>query len=135
MGLDGQDDSTETGLEWSCFGTVCNSVSLTQYKGDPARDNYVPDDESSDPSRSINGMEDNNRLVEGGYRLLEASVAAPQGAVPVPDLREGGQYLAGLLLQPLQAALKDKTRLVISPDGALSLLPFETRTPDIESAS
>ena len=66
------------------------------------------------------------RLVEGGYRLLEASVAAPLGAVPVPDLREVGQYLAGLLLQPLQAALKDKTRLVIAPDGALSLLPFET---------
>ncbi len=67
MGLDGQDDSTETGLEWSCFGTVCNSVSLTQYKGDPARDNYGEGlTSNNDPPRAINGTEDNNNSPDLG---------------------------------------------------------------------
>jgi len=59
-GLDGLPNALETGVDWSCFGTVCNGVALTSFQGDPARDDYKADNESSDPSRIVNGTEGNN---------------------------------------------------------------------------
>lgn len=67
FGLDGLPDSIETALDWSCFGTVCNAVLLDKANGDPARDLYKPDRESPDPAYTINGTEDNNKLVSDVY--------------------------------------------------------------------
>jgi len=65
-GVNGLDDSSETGMSWDCF-TNCSGTSITRDMSvDPGGDNYSSDVESNDPASSINGTEDNNRQVDGG---------------------------------------------------------------------
>jgi CHAT domain-containing protein/tetratricopeptide (TPR) repeat protein len=44
----------------------------------------------------------------------------------VKQLEQISRYLAQKLLQPLKANLQSKKRWIISPDGALALIPFES---------
>lgn len=62
------------------------------------------------------------RTAEGNF---VAQRDAPAGATRAQDLREIGRRIYALLLQPLHAHWGNARRLVISPDGALSQLPFE----------
>lgn len=67
-GLDGVPDSIETALDWSCFGTVCNSVLLETANDDPSRDRFDNSQKDSpDPTPAINGTEGNNKLVSDTY--------------------------------------------------------------------
>lgn len=54
--------------------------------------------------------------------------AKPAGASRVTSAAEIGDLLQALLLEPFLADYQDAVRLYISPDGALSLLPFEALT-------
>lgn len=63
------------------------------------------------------------RTADGSY-LAQAS--APAGATRAQDLREIGQYLYRVLLEPLHAQWSPAKRLLLSPDGLLTRLPFET---------
>ena len=66
------------------------------------------------------------RLRDGSYRMLPLTAVAPDGAREVQDLAEVGRYLGRLLLEPLAGLLRDRPRWIVSPDGPLALLPFET---------
>jgi CHAT domain-containing protein len=64
------------------------------------------------------------KLPDGSYGV---SRHAPQpGALQVKDVEEIGRYLGERLLAPIAARLSGVTRLIVSPDGALAMLPFET---------
>lgn len=43
-----------------------------------------------------------------------------------------GQWLSKRLIAPLQASIGARRRLIVSPDGALAMLPFETLPVDGE---
>jgi CHAT domain-containing protein len=59
--------------------------------------------------------------------LVDAKTEAEAEAV----FRNSAGALHGLVFAPLRDAIQNSTRLLISPDGALNLLPFETLTdPD-----
>ena len=70
------------------------------------------------------------RLPTGGYRLLDASVKPPEGAVAVTDEAEIAAWLSERLLAPLREHLQGKPRWIISPDGPLAQLPFELLSLD-----
>jgi CHAT domain-containing protein/Tfp pilus assembly protein PilF len=64
---------------------------------------------------------------------IEQAVGAFRNAVrdpsvPEPRVKALAATLSGLVIRPLEAALPDATRLVISPDGHLNLIPFEALT-------
>lgn len=63
------------------------------------------------------------RAADGSY-LAQAS--APAGGTRAQDLREIGQYLYRVLLEPLHTQWSPAKRLLLSPDGLLTRLPFET---------
>jgi len=63
------------------------------------------------------------RNADGSYTV---SAAAPAGSVRVQLFEEIARELYALLLNPLPLPWQQAKRLVISPDGALSQLPFET---------
>lgn len=70
-------------------------------------------------------------LVEKWRALLEEAKAAPPGASQeavltesLPALQEVGGALRGLVLQPIASYLEDAELLVLSPDAALTALPF-----------
>jgi len=65
------------------------------------------------------------RLPKGGYRLLDANITPPEGAVAVTDEAEIAGWLSERLLAPLKDSLMGKARWIISPDGPLAQLPFE----------
>ena len=65
------------------------------------------------------------RLPKGGYRLLDANIKPPDGAVAVTDEAEIAAWLSERLLEPLKDSLMGKARWIISPDGPLAQLPFE----------
>jgi CHAT domain-containing protein len=68
------------------------------------------------------------RLVElGSARELREAVEDYLDVVTTPELDERGKAgrLYRLLLAPLEPSLREATRLLISPDGSLSFLPFE----------
>ncbi len=66
------------------------------------------------------------RLADGSFRLIDANAPAPtEGAREVVDEAEVAAHLSEKLLLPLAETLRGKTQWVISPDGALSQLPFE----------
>ncbi len=65
------------------------------------------------------------RLVDGSYAALDS---APAGAVRVQKPSEISDSLFALLLEPFRRHFQDHARLIVSPDGALALLPFETLT-------
>lgn len=62
------------------------------------------------------------RTADGRYVV---AAEAPDGARRVPDLAALGREVSGWLLAPLPAALREARRLIVSPDGALTQLPFE----------
>ena len=80
------------------------------------------------PLKEILGEEGRRawRLADGSYRLLDATQPAPKDASEVADAREVAQYLSAKLLQPLAKELQGKPRWIISPDGPLAQLTFET---------
>lgn len=63
------------------------------------------------------------RTADGNYL---AQHAAPSGGARAQSLKEMGQYLYRLLLEPLNAQWGPAKRLLVSPDGQLTQLPFET---------
>ncbi len=63
------------------------------------------------------------RSAAGRY---SAEDAAPAGAQAVPSIQAMGRELHELLIAPLQAQWPLARRLVISPDGPLAQLPFES---------
>jgi tetratricopeptide (TPR) repeat protein len=66
------------------------------------------------------------RLADGSYRILPADQLAPVGAQALRDSGEVMNYLAARLLKPLARRLQRKPRWIISPDGPLAQLAFET---------
>lgn len=63
-------------------------------------------------------------LLPGGRFVAQAS--APAGAARVRSAREVGQAVHALLMAPIGGVGPRTKRLIISPDGPLSFLPFET---------
>ena len=63
------------------------------------------------------------RQPDGSFAATEQPLA---GSVRVQALSELGDAIFKLLLAPFQADLAQAKRLIISPDGALAYLPFET---------
>lgn len=66
------------------------------------------------------------RLGEASFRLVPTNQAPPEGARRVTDWRQMSQELGKLLLGRVYPMLKNFRTLLISPDGALHFLPFET---------
>ena len=67
------------------------------------------------------------RLSDGSFVLRSAREEPPQGAQRISDWRVLSQALGQVLLEPIVARLgAGVRRLVISPDGPLAFLPFET---------
>jgi CHAT domain-containing protein len=66
------------------------------------------------------------RLADGSFALLEATKEVPPGAQAVNEANQIARYFSDKLLKPLEADLKGKARWIISPDGALGQLPFDT---------
>jgi CHAT domain-containing protein/Tfp pilus assembly protein PilF len=69
----------------------------------------------------------------GDAAAIDHAVSAFRNAVrdpsvPEPRVKTLAANLSRLVIQPLEAALPDVTRLVISPDGHLNLIPFEALT-------
>ena len=62
----------------------------------------------------------------GGGAYVTAAQPPEPGAVRVTDIAEIGRALGDRLLKPLAAQLAGARQVVVSPDGALALLPFET---------
>lgn len=63
------------------------------------------------------------RLQDGTFTTADK---APAGAARAQELREIGREIFGWLLEPVRADWQGAKRLVLSPDGVLTLLPFET---------
>lgn len=66
------------------------------------------------------------RLADGSYRILPADQLPPVDAQALRDPGEVANYLAARLLKPLANRLQGKPRWIISPDGPLAQLAFET---------
>ncbi len=66
------------------------------------------------------------KLPNGEFRL--SYIKPRQDAKEIGSPEVLGRYLGGLLLGPVEAALRAKRKWVVSPDRALALLPFETLT-------
>jgi CHAT domain-containing protein len=64
------------------------------------------------------------RLPDGSY--MTARRAPASDAVLIKDVREIARYLGQKLLDPLASRLSGWKRVIISADGALATLPFET---------
>jgi CHAT domain-containing protein/Flp pilus assembly protein TadD len=61
--------------------------------------------------------------------LKEMGRAKTEGSLPdEKKLRREASALYGLLIKPVEAFLKDKKHLLVSPDGNLNLIPFEALT-------
>lgn len=71
------------------------------------------------------------RLPDGSYGLFPTREAPPPGAQRVGDWKAISQALGNVLLEPLHKYLGASVkRLIISPDGPLAFLPFETLSYD-----
>lgn len=66
------------------------------------------------------------RLSDGSFALYSTRDPAPPGAVRVGDWRLLSAELGRLLLEPVRSALEGVEHLVLSPDGPLAFMPFET---------
>lgn len=65
----------------------------------------------------------------GAAKEIDARVDALRRALRDPrrkDLRKLARAVDEKVMQPVRALLGDATRLLVSPDGALNLIPFET---------
>jgi len=63
------------------------------------------------------------QLADGSFVI---SPTRPKNAKRINKLNKISRYLGEKLLAPLKKRLGDKPRWIISPDGALALIPFET---------
>src|SRR5262249_22474081 len=64
----------------------------------------------------------------GLAKPIETTVATFREALRDPRCRDAhgiGRALGRQLMEPLRAAIGDATRLLVAPDGALNLVPFE----------
>ncbi|SFN73117.1 Tetratricopeptide repeat-containing protein [Formivibrio citricus] len=66
------------------------------------------------------------KLANGQYALVSTAEALPEGAKKISDVSELQDWLGQQLLVPIQDKLAGKRQWIISPDGALALLPFDT---------
>ncbi|MBF6593359.1 MAG: CHAT domain-containing protein [Thermaceae bacterium] len=66
------------------------------------------------------------QLKDGSFGLYLTRDPPPPGAVRVGDWRVLSKELSRLLIEPVQSALATSQHLIISPDGPLAFLPFET---------
>ena len=66
------------------------------------------------------------------YRVAPAAQPPQKGAQRVSDAAPIGQWLSRRLIAPLQASIGTRRRLIVSPDGALAMLPFEALPVDGE---
>lgn len=66
------------------------------------------------------------RLSNGSFTLSSTRDPAPPGAVRMGDWRMLSRELSRLLLEPVRLALAGVEHLVLSPDGPLAFVPFET---------
>ncbi|MFY9642278.1 MAG: CHAT domain-containing tetratricopeptide repeat protein [Rhodomicrobium sp.] len=64
------------------------------------------------------------RLPDGSY--ITASGSPEPDAVPVQDAEEIGRTLSQRLLEPIAQRLSGYRQLIVSADGVLAMLPFET---------
>lgn len=64
--------------------------------------------------------------IEHHLNLHRRNLTSPK--TPLSQIQESSQTLAQLILKPLEPHLKPGHRLLIAPDSALNLLPFETLT-------
>ena len=78
----------------------------------------------SAPAGGLDEGESVWRLPDGTY--IAAYGSPNPNAVPVEDAREIGDDLAKKLLEPLAERLSGSKQLIVSVDGALAMLPFET---------
>ncbi|MDH6590430.1 CHAT domain-containing protein/tetratricopeptide (TPR) repeat protein [Variovorax sp. TBS-050B] len=65
------------------------------------------------------------KLGPARYRIAPSNTPPAPGAEQVGDARPIGELLASHLLAPLASATAGRERLIVSPDAALALLPFE----------
>lgn len=72
------------------------------------------------------------RLGDGSFALYPTRDPAPPGATRVGDWKILSRELGRLLLGAVQPALANVQHLIISPDGPLAFLPFETLELDGE---
>jgi len=61
--------------------------------------------------------------VDASIRTFATSLASPN--TPIGQVKADAQMLDQLVIAPVRAALGDTTTVFLSPDGALSLIPFE----------
>src|SRR5262249_55435804 len=59
--------------------------------------------------------------IDGDIETLRQALADPL----IPNPRKPARAVDARVMQPLRAALGDATRVLISPDGALNLVPFD----------
>jgi CHAT domain-containing protein len=65
------------------------------------------------------------RIADGSF-VIGKKPARNKKPKRVRELEQISRYLAQQLLEPLKARLQSKKRWIISPDGALALIPFES---------
>lgn len=65
------------------------------------------------------------RLEDGSF-VIKDEISRREKRQRINSVDEISRYLGKLLLAPVQAHFVGKQRLIISPDGALALMPFET---------
>jgi CHAT domain-containing protein len=66
------------------------------------------------------------KLADGSFRMQSAAAGALDGATIVQDIVEIRHALSAWLLASLPRAVLAKQHWIVSPDGPLALLPFET---------
>jgi len=66
------------------------------------------------------------QLDDGSFRLRPSDQGTIEGASLVSDVAEIRAYLSRALLDRMPDAVRAKPKWIVSPDGPLALLPFET---------
>ena len=61
--------------------------------------------------------------IDAAVRTFSTSLASPK--TPLSQVKQEAQALDKLVMAPVRAELDDTTTVFLSPDGALSLVPFE----------
>lgn len=103
----------------------------------PRLDDMIADYREVLATRDANHLRENGkylwRLVDGSYTLTGSSLKPSDTAEAVRDnkqiyayVNQTARYLGDKLLAPLAADIQGKRQWLISPDGGLNLLPFET---------
>jgi len=64
--------------------------------------------------------------MDDGSFIIKDEITRRERRKKINNIEEISRYLAQQLLAPLKTRLQSKQRLIISPDSALALIPFET---------